>query len=77
MRVALTIRRYLIVPTSAVLFRSAENGARESNRVRQGEHFSTVLARSRITHLVHLCRRVPWANRRLIHLTTPSFTQEA
>jgi hypothetical protein len=47
----------------------------ESYRARQD--VLTVLAGSRITHLVHLCRRVPWATRRLIRLTTPSFTQEA
>jgi hypothetical protein len=74
MRIPLAIR-YMIVLTAAEFSRSREDNARESYRARQD--VLTVLAGSRITHLVHLCRRVPWATRRLIRLTTLSFTQEA
>jgi hypothetical protein len=74
MRIALTIR-HMIVLTAAVFSRCAEDSARESYRARHGP--LTVLAGCRITHLVHLYRRVPWATRRLIRLTTLSFTQEA
>jgi hypothetical protein len=77
MRTALTIRRYLIVLTAAVFSRSAKDNARESYGARQVGHVFIVLAGSGVTHLVHLCRRVPWATRRLIRLTTPSFTQVA
>jgi hypothetical protein len=74
MRIALAIR-YLIVLTAAVFSRFTEESTRESYRARQD--VLSVLAGSRITHFEHLCRRVPWATRRLIRLTTLSFTQEA
>jgi hypothetical protein len=75
MLVALSVRRILIVLTTAAFSRSTGDSAHESHGARQD--LMTFLAGSRITQAVHFCRRVPWANRRLIHLTKPSFTQEA
>jgi hypothetical protein len=65
------------VLTAAVFSRSTEDSALEGYRAQQDEHVLIVLAGGGITHLVHMCRRVPWATRRLIRLTTTSFSQEA
>jgi hypothetical protein len=76
MRIALTIRRYLIVLTAAVFSRSTEDSARESYRARQDERLNRP-GRQRHNPLSTMRRRVLWATRRLIRLTTPSFAQEA